>query len=210
MEATAGAETSIPTLSISEDDRRDPYDLPAHFVAYLNMGQLLATMGRCEEAESMLKLCSSLDGSHSKDPVNHETSRVSALVTLGKLHADRGSMWESASVDPCISQDWKNELFNLLVDYDARDIFNADETGLFYKCLPDSTLTFKNEKCHGGKNSKERITVMLAANMDGSQKLKPLMIGKFANPRYFKNVKSFPLIYRSNKKAWMTDVLFTE
>jgi hypothetical protein len=117
---------------------------------------------------------------------------------------------ESASVDQCISQDWKNELINLLVDYDARDIFNADETGLFYKCLPDRTLTFKNEKCHGGKNSKERITVMLAANMDGSQKLKPLMIGKFANPRCFKNVKSFPLMYRSNKKAWMTGVLFTE
>ncbi|XP_060875867.1 tigger transposable element-derived protein 6-like [Metopolophium dirhodum] len=37
---------------------------------------------------------------------------------------------ESASVDPCISQDWKNELINLLVDYDARDIFNADETRL--------------------------------------------------------------------------------
>ena len=80
----------------------------------------------------------------------------------------------------------------------------------FYKCLPDRTLTFKNEKCHGGKNSKERMTVMLAANMDGSQKLKPLMIGKFANPRCFKNVKSFPLMYRSNKKAWMTGVLFTE
>lgn len=54
------------------------------------MGQLLATMGRCEEAESVLKMCASLDGSRSKDPVNHETSRVSALVTLGKLHADRG------------------------------------------------------------------------------------------------------------------------
>lgn len=80
----------------------------------------------------------------------------------------------------------------------------------FYKCLPDRTLTFKNEKCHGGKNSKERITVMLVANMDGSQKLKPLMIGKFSNPRCFKNVKSFRLMYRSNKKAWMTGVLFTE
>ncbi|KAF0688197.1 tigger transposable element-derived protein 6-like, partial [Aphis craccivora] len=117
---------------------------------------------------------------------------------------------ESASVDTCISQDSKNELINLLVDYDARDIFNADEIGLFYKCLPDRTLAFKNEKCHGGKNSKERITVMLAANMDGSQKLKPLMIGKYANPRCFKNLKSFPLMYRSNKKAWMTGVLFTE
>jgi len=97
-----------------------------------------------------------------------------------------------------------------LVDYDAKDIFNADETGLFYKCLSDRTLTFKSKKCHGGKNSKERITVMLAANMDGSQKIKPLIIGKFVNPRCFKNFKSFPLMHRSNKKAWMIGVLFTE
>lgn len=36
------------------------------------------------------------------------------------------------------------------------------------------------------------------------------MIGKFAKPRCFKNIKSFPLIYRSNKKAWVTSVLYTE
>jgi hypothetical protein len=45
---------------------------------------------------------------------------------------------ESASVDPCISQDWKNELIDLLVDYDARDIFNADETGLFLQMFTRS------------------------------------------------------------------------
>lgn len=62
------------------------------------MGKLLATMGRCEEAESVLKACASLDGSRSKDPVNHETSRVSALVTLGKLHADRGKYLDAVRV----------------------------------------------------------------------------------------------------------------
>jgi len=71
-------------------------------------------------------------------------------------------------------------------------------------------LTLKKNKCHSGKNSKERITVMLAVNMDGSQKLKPLMIGQFADSCRFKNIKSFPLMYRSNTKAWMIGVLFTE
>lgn len=97
-----------------------------------------------------------------------------------------------------------------MVDYDARNIFNADETGLFYNCLLNRTLTFKNDKCHGGKNSKERIIVMLAANINGFQKLRHLMIEKFANPRCLKNIKSFPLMYQSNKKEWMTGVLFTE
>ena len=35
--------------------------------------------------------------------------------------------------------------------YEDQDIFNADETALFYKCLPNKTLKFKGETCHGGK-----------------------------------------------------------
>jgi len=71
-------------------------------------------------------------------------------------------------------------------------------------------MTFKNEKLHGGQNSKERITVILAVNLDGSQKLKPLMIGKFTKPSFFKNILSFPIMYQSNKKVWMTVVLLTQ
>ena len=37
----------------------------------------------------------------------------------------------------------------------AKDIFNVDKTGLFYKCMPDKTLTFKGDRCSEGKNSKE-------------------------------------------------------
>ncbi|CAI6344927.1 unnamed protein product [Macrosiphum euphorbiae] len=81
------------------------------------MGQLLATMGRCEEAESVLKLCSSLDGSHSKDPVNHETSRVSALVTLGKLHADRGRYSDAV-------QAYKHAVAILPPYYNSRVLFS--------------------------------------------------------------------------------------
>lgn len=117
---------------------------------------------------------------------------------------------ESGSVDDAVCLDWQSKLKPLVEHYDARDIFNADESGLFFKCLPDKTLTFKDEKCHGGKHSKERLTVLLAANMDGSEKLKPLVIGKAMKPRCFKGVKSFPTVYRANKKAWMTTELFND
>lgn len=117
---------------------------------------------------------------------------------------------ESASVDISICSQWVNKLNQLLDGYEPRNIFNTDETGLFYKCLPDRTLTFKDEKCHGGKLSKERLTVLLACNMDGSQKLKPLIIGKYAKPRCFKGIKSLPATYNSNKKSWMTTELFNE
>jgi len=72
----------------------------------------------------------------------------------------------------------------------------------------DKTLAFKGERCSGGKQSKERVTLLVGANMDGSEKLPLLMIGKSSNPRCFKNVKSKPVEYQANKKAWMTGEVF--
>ncbi|KAL4082575.1 hypothetical protein QTP88_027605 [Uroleucon formosanum] len=46
--------------------------------------------------------------------------------------------------------------------------------------------------------------------MDGSEKLKPLFIGKYSKPRCFKNFKSLPVTYRNNKKSWMTTELWNE
>ncbi|GBM72800.1 Tigger transposable element-derived protein 4 [Araneus ventricosus] len=68
----------------------------------------------------------------------------------------------------------------------------------------DRTLCFKGEKCVGGKKSKERLNVLLAANIDGSEKIIPLVIGKFLKPRCMKTCKSLPLFYDANLKAWMT------
>ena len=58
--------------------------------------------------------------------------------------------------------------------YDAKDIFNADETGVFWRLLPSRTYAFKNESCQDGKKSKDRVTVMICANADGSEK-RPLL-----------------------------------
>lgn len=67
---------------------------------------------------------------------------------------------------------------------------------------------FKGEDCHGGKRSKERITLLLTTNATGTDKLKALVIGKSAKPRCFKGIKSLPVEYHSNKKAWMNMGLF--
>jgi transposase len=115
---------------------------------------------------------------------------------------------EGAAVDFDAVQKWKDELPKLLAKYRASDIFNADELGLFYKCTPDKTYTMKGEQCKGGKTSKERVTVLVGANMDGSEKLPLLMIGKSRKPRCFKGVKSLPLDYTANNKAWMTGSIF--
>jgi hypothetical protein len=44
--------------------------------------------------------------------------------------------------------------------------------------------------------------------MDGSEKLKILLIGKSKKPRCFRGVKWLPLDYTANKKAWMTGEIF--
>ena len=50
----------------------------------------------------------------------------------------------------------------------------------------------KGEKVVGGKKMKERLTILLACNADGSDELTPLVIGKSQNPRCFKNVRKLP------------------
>lgn len=115
---------------------------------------------------------------------------------------------ESADVDDDAVNDWFQQLPNILKDYEADDIFNVDETGLFFKCLPNRTLTFRNEKCHGGKHSKVRVSVLVGANSTGTEKLKLLIIGKSRKPRCFQKHQKLPVNYDSNKKAWMTSVIF--
>ena len=118
---------------------------------------------------------------------------------------------ESASVPQDVVDEWLSEtLPKILKGYTPKDVFNADETGLFWHLLPDKTFSFKGDKCHGGKKSKERLSLLLCTNMDGSEKLPLLAIGKFAKPRCFKGVNSLPLDYKANKKAWVVSDLFSE
>ena len=116
---------------------------------------------------------------------------------------------EAASVSEETVASWQEvTLPSLLADFAPEDVFNVDETGLFFKLLPDSTLAFKGETCHGGKRAKERITVLVGGNADGSEKLPLLVIGKSKNPRCFKSVHSLPVDYTASKKAWMNSEIF--
>ncbi|CAK1597281.1 unnamed protein product [Parnassius mnemosyne] len=96
---------------------------------------------------------------------------------------------EAAGVPEGVTEEWLSHKWPTLCEgYKPEEIFNADETGLFFNLTPDKTLKFKGEQCKGGKLSKTRITVLVAANMTGSCKKKLLVIGKAKNPRCFKNI----------------------
>ena len=104
------------------------------------------------------------------------------------------------------------ENFHLLRDgFDKKDIINADECGMFHRALPNKSLVQKGDRCKNGKQSKERLTVLLAASCTG-EKLRPLVIGKYENPRCFKNIKksTFAVNWRSSQKAWMNSIIYLE
>ncbi|XP_038068586.1 tigger transposable element-derived protein 4-like isoform X2 [Patiria miniata] len=103
---------------------------------------------------------------------------------------------------------WETCLHQVLAAYKPRDIFSADETGIFYSLLPDRSLTFKGKAYNVGKRGEQRLTAMVCTNMDGSEKLPLLVIGKSKKPQCFTNVNSLPMQYEANKTAWMTPDIF--
>lgn len=106
--------------------------------------------------------------------------------------------------------DWAKRLPDICAGYALKDVFNADETGLYYRCLPKKSMVHKGDDRKGIKTAKERITVLLACSATG-EKLQPVVIGKSENPRCFKNVnkRSLGIDYLWNRKCWMTAAIFT-
>ena len=107
---------------------------------------------------------------------------------------------EAGAVDSQSLLEWQQQVLQpLLGQFSADDVFNLDETGLFWRLLPNKTMSFRGERCTGGKKSKQRITLLVGANMSGSEKFPLLEIGSSKKPRAFKN-KEIPLSTRQTRK----------
>ena len=96
-----------------------------------------------------------------------------------------------------------------------KDIYNCDETAFFYKALPGKSLVPKGAKLTGGRPKKDRLTVLLIVNMDGSDKRRPVCIGRFKKPKAItlqrtKTLMKLPCDYYGNTAGWMTRDLFSE
>jgi hypothetical protein len=95
------------------------------------------------------------------------------------------------------------KLHDLLKNWKPEDIFNCDETALYWDQEPIRVLAKNQVK--GRKQSKNRVTVLLAVNSTGTEKLLPLLINKSKSPRVLKqlNYRLLPVDYYWNKTAWM-------
>jgi hypothetical protein len=99
--------------------------------------------------------------------------------------------------------EFRCNLQSIIQPYQLDDVFNCDETSLYYRMEPSRTLAMG--PVSGTKKAKDRVTVLLTANATGSEKLKPLLIHKYKNPHSIRNIekKKMPVNYFWNKSAWM-------
>jgi hypothetical protein len=128
---------------------------------------------------------------------------------------------ESQSNEKETAEKYVNEIFPSLIEgYSTEQIYNADETGLNYVGLPNTTLTtFQEKSASGFKMLKNRVTLMMCSNASGNHKLPLLFVHKFENPTCFKTTDCFgrktsidkstlPVYYKSSTNAWMTMNIF--
>jgi hypothetical protein len=116
-----------------------------------------------------------------------------------KWHTFHG---EAASVPDSIHH--KMKAIQVIYDeYTPEDIYNMDETGLYWRRMPNGGLT--SEGRPGQKRDKTRITIVVASNATGSDRLPLWIIGTAKTPHALRgiNMASIGCKWRYNKKAWM-------
>jgi len=79
--------------------------------------------------------------------------------------------------------------------------------------MSKKTLAEKSQTAPVGiKQNKDRVTVMVCSNADGSLKHPLVVIGKSAKPRAIKDISKslLPVYYTHQKSAWMSEAIFEE
>jgi hypothetical protein len=122
---------------------------------------------------------------------------------------------EAGSADTEAAEAFIKYLLQLIMEtgYVPEQVFNADETGFFYKQTGKCTYISQTvAKAPGFKAFKYRSTLQFCANARGDFKCKPLMVYRAQNPRALKgkNSNHMPVDWRWNRKAWMTFETFWE
>ncbi|XP_059549399.1 tigger transposable element-derived protein 1 isoform X1 [Myotis daubentonii] len=124
---------------------------------------------------------------------------------------------EAASADIKAGEDHLKTFAEIIAaeGYIPQQVFNCDETGLFWKRMPRRTyITAEEKRLPGHQPMKDRLTLALCANASGDCKIKPLLVYHSENPRAFKSHKilkeKLQVMWRANPRAWVTRQIFVE
>ena len=106
-----------------------------------------------------------------------------------------------------------SDLRKLVAEYDPENVYNMDETGLFFKCLPNRSYVDEEniKEARGTKlmKAKDRVTVYVTTNATGNDLVPLSMIGKSKKPRCFRN-RTLKVRYYNQNKAWSDTKTFSK
>lgn len=116
---------------------------------------------------------------------------------------------EALSVPESATEDMKG-LRTICGEFLEDDIYNMDETGLFWRQSPTSGLATENRP--GVKKDKSRITLVACVNCTGSDRVPLWIIGQAKVPHSLRgvNIPALGGAWHSNKKAWMTSAIMKD
>uniref|UniRef100_A0A3B3WHD8 DDE-1 domain-containing protein n=1 Tax=Poecilia mexicana TaxID=48701 RepID=A0A3B3WHD8_9TELE len=111
---------------------------------------------------------------------------------------------EAASADTDVAEEFVNKFKAIIEEggYKSEQVFNMNETGLFWKRMPSRTFIMKDEaKAPVFKAQKDHVTVIMCLNAAGFM-IKPGLIYNSKNPRAlkYKNKNVLPVYWMHNPK----------
>jgi len=98
-----------------------------------------------------------------------------------------------------------DDLYAIIAQYDLENVYNMDDTSLFFHLLPRYSLLMPDENIsttRGKKKSKGRVSLIVCTNAVGIHKIPCALIGKPKAPACIKD-RQWPIPYFSQAKAWM-------
>ena len=121
---------------------------------------------------------------------------------------------ESGRADTEAVEPFRLKLQELIREEDLHlnQVYNADETTVFWRSLPVNTQAFKDEdKVPGKKISKNKFSALLGANDTGTHCFKPVVVGKAAKLRCLKDhMDSLTVIYYTTSNTWFNAAIFED
>lgn len=150
---------------------------------------------------------------HHFEPSDGWLSRWKQRHGLSNPRKESSSHNQSSHTSGAIAQappHWVSsaELVALLKQYSADNVFAAAETALYYSAYPADRCQQELVK---DKKATERITLLICANLTGTEKRPLLLVGDSSASRSFPDDPSrLPLICKFAQKARMNAAIFTE
>lgn len=119
-------------------------------------------------------------------------------------HGEAGSVTQ-------LAEDEMKAIQTVAGEFQEDDIYNMDETGLYWKMTPSKGLLSQQSQ-HGFKKEKDRISVAVCVNATGTDRFPPWFIRKAKTPRALRSIDVTAMggVWRWNKKAWMNQFIMRE